>query len=61
MDRRAVQLVEEALLLVVAIITLSLLVGGIQGILTKAGTFTGSIWDDISKALDGLFGFLWHW
>jgi Flp pilus assembly pilin Flp len=61
LKRRGVQLVEEALLLVVAIVTLSLLVGGIQGVLTKAGDFTSSIWTDISKALDGLFGFLWHW
>jgi hypothetical protein len=61
MNKRGVQLVEEALLLVVAIVTLSLLVGGIQGVLAKAGTFTSTIWDDISKALNGLFGFLWHW
>lgn len=52
---------EEALLLVVAVVTLSLLVGGIQGVLTKAGGLTSSIWTDISNALDGLFGFLWHW
>lgn len=61
MDKRGVQLVEEALLLVVAIITLSLLVSGIEGVLTKAGTFTGSVWNDISSALNDLFGFLWHW
>jgi len=61
MERRGAQLVEEALLLVVAVVTLSLLVGGIQGVLTKAGGLTSSIWTDISNALDGLFGFLWHW
>ena len=61
MKKRGVQLVEEALLLVVAIVTLSLLVGGIEGVLTKAGTFTSSIWTDISGALNNLFGFLWHW
>jgi uncharacterized ion transporter superfamily protein YfcC len=61
MNRKGAQLVEEALLLVVAVVTLSLLVGGIQGVLTRAGGLTGSIWNDISKALDSLFGFLWHW
>ena len=52
---------EEALLLVVALITLGLLIGGIQSSLMKAGEFVTNIWDDISKALESLFGFLWKW
>ncbi len=59
--RRGAQLVEEALLLVVALITLGLLIGGIQSSLMKAGEFVTNIWDDISKALESLFGFLWKW
>lgn len=55
------QLVEEAILLVVAVVTLSLIVAGIQGVLTKAGGLTTTVWTDITNALNNLFGFLWHW
>jgi uncharacterized ion transporter superfamily protein YfcC len=61
MNRRGVQLVEEAILLIVAVVTLSLIVGGIQGVLTKAGGLTANIWSDITNSLNNLFGFLWHW
>lgn len=61
MDRRGVQLVEEAILLIVAVVTLSLIVAGIQGVLTKAGSLTTNIWNDITNSLSSLFGFLWHW
>ncbi|MDG6933863.1 MAG: hypothetical protein JRN68_04125 [Nitrososphaerota archaeon] len=59
--RRGVQLVEEAILLVVAVVVLSLIVAGIQGVLTKAGGLTTNVWTDISNSLNNLFGFLWHW
>ncbi|MEM0118241.1 MAG: hypothetical protein QXX17_01000 [Conexivisphaerales archaeon] len=61
MDRRGVQLVEEAILLIVAVVTLSLIVAGIQGVLTKAGGLTSTVWTDITNSLNNLFGFLWHW
>lgn len=61
MNRHGVQLVEEAILLVVAVVTLSLIVAGIQGVLTKAGGLTTTVWTDITNALNNLFGFLWHW
>ncbi len=61
LKRRGAQLVEEALLLVVALITLGLVIGGIQSSLTKAGEFVSNVWNDISEALNSLFGFLWSW
>ena len=61
MNRHGVQLVEEAILLVVAVVTLSLIVAGIQGVLTKAGGLTTTVWTDVTNALNNLFGFLWHW
>ncbi|MDG6928906.1 MAG: hypothetical protein JRN39_05920 [Nitrososphaerota archaeon] len=61
MNRRGVQLVEEAILLVIAVIMVSLLVGGIQEVLTKAGGLTNNVWGGISGSLNSLFGFLWHW
>jgi len=61
LDRRGVQLVEEAILLIVAVVTLSLIVAGIQGVLTKAGGLISTVWTDITNSLNNLFGFLWHW
>ncbi len=61
MRRRGAQLVEEALLLVVALVTLGLVIGGIQSSLTKAGELVTNVWNDISEALNSLFGFLWSW
>lgn len=61
MKRKGAQLVEEALLLVVALVTLGLVVGGIQSSLTKAGELVASVWNDINEAINSLFGFLWSW
>jgi Flp pilus assembly pilin Flp len=60
-DRRAAQLIEEALLLSVALVALSLLVGGIDSILKQAGTFTSGIWTSISSTLNSLFNSAFHW
>jgi hypothetical protein len=59
--RRGAQLVEEALLLSVALVALSLLVGGIESILKQSASYTSSIWDSISSAISGILGSLFHW
>ena len=59
--RPAAQLVEEALLLSVALVALSLLVGGIESILKQSASYTSSIWDSISSAISGILGSLFHW
>ncbi len=60
-DRRAAQLIEEALLLSVALVALSLLVGGIDSILKQAGTFTSGVWSSISSTLTNLFNSAFQW
>jgi Flp pilus assembly pilin Flp len=60
-DRRAAQLIEEALLLSVALVALSLLVGGIDSILKQAGGFTSGVWSSISSTLNSLFNSAFHW
>ncbi|MDA4136196.1 MAG: hypothetical protein OK449_04245 [Thaumarchaeota archaeon] len=60
-DRRAAQLIEEALLLSVALVALSLLVGGVDSILKQAGTFTSGIWTSISSTLNNLFSSAFQW
>lgn len=59
--RPAAQLIEEALLLSVALVALSLLVGGIESILKQSASYTSSIWDSISSAIGGILGSLFHW
>ena len=59
--RYAVQLVEEAILISVALIVLSLVMGGVESVLNKISQLTMSIWSSISKAVEDLFGFLWKW
>ena len=61
MKRRAAQLIEEALLLSVALVALSLLVGGIESILKQASDFTASVWSTITSSLGGIFGTSFHW
>jgi Flp pilus assembly pilin Flp len=60
-NRRGAQLVEEALLLSVALVALSLLVGGIESILKESANYTSSIWNSVSSSLSGIFGSLFHW
>ncbi len=60
-DRRAAQLIEEALLLSVALVALSLLVGGVDSILKQAGSLTSNIWTSISSSLNNLFSSAFHW
>ncbi len=60
-SRRAAQLIEEALLLSVALVALSLLVGGVESILKQAGSFTTSIWTSITNAINNLFQQTFHW
>ena len=60
-SRKAAQLIEEALLLSVALVALSLLVGGVESILKQAGDFTANIWNSISKAISSLFSSAFHW
>ena len=59
--RVAAQLIEEALLLSVALVALSLLVGGIESILKESANFTAGIWNAISSAISGIFGLSFHW
>jgi len=61
MSRRGAQLIEEALLLSVALVALSLLVGGIESILKQSSAYTSNIWDSITNSLNGIFGTLFHW
>ena len=60
-QRAAAQLIEEALLLSVALVALSLLVGGISSILKEAGGFTSNIWSSISSTLNNLFNTAFQW
>ncbi|MEM3403948.1 MAG: hypothetical protein QXJ17_05400 [Nitrososphaeria archaeon] len=59
--KHAIQLVEEAILISVALIILSLVIGGVESILEKVSQLTVSLWDSISKSIEDLFGFLWKW
>ncbi len=59
--RRGAQLVEEALLLSVALVALSLLVGGIESILKESANYTSSIWNSITSSITGILGSLFHW
>jgi hypothetical protein len=61
LDRRGVQLIEEALLLSVALVALSLLVGGIESILKEAASYTSGIWSSIGSAISGMFGTAFTW
>jgi Flp pilus assembly pilin Flp len=60
-SRRGAQLIEEALLLSVALVALSLLVGGIESILKQSSDYTSNIWNSITSSLNGIFGSLFHW
>lgn len=60
-NRVAAQLIEEALLLSVALVALSLLVGGVDSILKQASNLTSNIWTSISGSLNDLFSSAFHW
>ncbi len=60
-NRKAAQLIEEALLLSVALVALSLLVGGVDSILHQASGLTSNIWNSISGSLNSLFSSAFHW
>ena len=59
--RRGAQLIEEALLLSVALVALSLLVGGIESILKQNSAYTSNFWNTITGSLSSIFGTLFHW
>ena len=59
--RSGAQLIEEALLLSVALVALSLLVGGIESILKESASYTSTIWSSISSSISNMFGSLFHW
>ena len=59
--RVAAQLIEEALLLSVALAALSLLVGGVDSILKQASGLTSNIWKSISGNLNNLFSTAFQW
>ena len=61
LNRRGAQLIEEALLLSVALVALSLLVGGIESILKQSSDYTSNIWNSITGSLNSIFGTLFHW
>jgi hypothetical protein len=60
-SRRGAQLIEEALLLSVALVALSLLVGGIESILKQSTNYTASVWNSIANSLGSIFGSIFHW
>jgi hypothetical protein len=60
-NRAAAQLIEEALLLSVALVALSLLVGGVDAVLKQAGGFTSNIWNTITSNLNSMFSSAFHW
>ena len=60
-NRVAAQLIEEALLLSVALVALSLLVGGVDSIMKQASSLTSNIWTSISGNLNDLFSSAFHW
>jgi hypothetical protein len=60
-SRRGAQLIEEALLLSVALVALTLLVGGIESILKESASYTSNVWNSITNSLSGIFGSLFHW
>jgi hypothetical protein len=60
-SRRGAQLIEEALLLSVALVALSLLVGGIESILSQTSSYTSNVWNSITSSLNSIFGSLFHW
>lgn len=57
----AVQLVEEAILISVVLVILTLVMGGVESVLNKISQMTSSLWDTISNSIEDLFGFLWKW
>lgn len=59
--KRAVQLVEEAILISVALVVLTLVMGGVESVLGKVSQMTSSLWNTISNSIEDLFGFLWKW
>lgn len=59
--KRAVQLVEEAILISVALVVLTLVMGGVESVLGKISQMTSSLWNTISNSIEDLFGFLWKW
>jgi len=59
--RRGAQLIEEALLLSVALVALTLLVGGIESILKQSAAYTSGIWASVSNTISRIFGTLFHW
>jgi hypothetical protein len=61
LGRRGAQLIEEALLLSVALVALTLLVGGIESILKQSSAYTSGVWSAITNSLSGIFGSLFHW
>jgi hypothetical protein len=61
LSRRGAQLIEEALLLSVALVALSLLVGGIESILKQSSDYTSGVWNSITSSLNSIFGSLFHW
>lgn len=60
-NRRGAQLIEEALLLSVALVALSLLVGGVDSILKQATNLTSNIWSSISGNLNQIFSSTFQW
>ena len=61
LSRRGAQLIEEALLLSVALVALTLLVGGIESILKESAAYTSNVWNTISGSLGSNIGSHIHW
>jgi len=45
----------------VALVALSLLVGGIESILKQSSDYTSNVWNSITGSLNSIFGTLFHW
>ena len=56
--KKGIQLVEEALLLIVALAALSIVIGTVQSVAGQLSETTGLFFDYIKKIVDGLFAWL---
>lgn len=61
MRRLGSQLIEEALLLIMAVFMMGLILSGVQSAFTTMDKLTQNAWGDLNKILDSLFGYFWNW
>ena len=59
--RLGAQLVEEALLLVMAVVMMGLVLSGVQAAFTSIDKVAHAAWGNLTSVVDSLFGYLWNW